>query len=492
MKNMTKQEKTQYLIIIAVSAALLLAAVLFFALNSQSTDAERLETGTYEAGISIESVDVSGLTIAEAQPLVQKKAEEMLEALAVSYRVDGETYVVSAYEMGACIDYSAVLGRAMLEGNTTEAETMDYPLAVSVDYDTTKASLDAQGVYYNQAPVDARITVETDNNESKLSCSGKLQSVEHQDGRMVDAEALAKQVCEEAVQKGEKTVIEVQPQVVPATVTLADIEGSTALMAEFTTKFSSSSYNRRYNIWKMASVVNGVCLQPGEEWSINEAAGPRTVELGWKLAPGITDGAYSDQAGGGICQVSTTLYNAVLRADMEIVARRHHSWPSDYVSVGLDATISTGGPDFVFKNPYEVPVYVIVTTDAESARTIKVSVYGPEMEYKIDYQSEVTKKIDPGLVETTIDPSLAPGTSEQLKPTKTGMVVNVYKCRYDKQTGEQVSKELSYTDTYRAYAGLIAYGPSPTPTLPVESVPDNTPVQSAAAPQESQEELTAP
>ncbi|HBU13224.1 MAG TPA: vanomycin resistance protein VanB, partial [Clostridiales bacterium] len=100
------------------------------------------------------------------------------------------------------------------------------------------------------------------------------------------------------------------------------------------------------NIWKMSDIINGVKVEPGETWSINEEAGPRTYNLGWQGAPGISDGEYKEEAGGGICQVSSTLYNAVLRAELEIVERKHHSWPLDYIDGGLDATISTGAPDF--------------------------------------------------------------------------------------------------------------------------------------------------
>ena len=96
-------------------------------------------------------------------------------------------------------------------------------------------------------------------------------------------------------------------------------------------------------------------------------------------APGISNGEYQEEAGGGICQVSSTLYGSILRAEVKVVDRTHHSWPLTYVDGGLDATISTGAPDFKIQNNYDIPIYIVATCDG-SARTIEVSIYGPKFE----------------------------------------------------------------------------------------------------------------
>lgn len=95
-------------------------------------------------------------------------------------------------------------------------------------------------------------------------------------------------------------------------------------------------------------------------------------------AAGISDGQYVDEPGGGICQVSSTLYIALIKSEVEIVTRSHHSWPLSYVPTGLDATISTGGPDFVYRNNYDTPIAVVVTVDGKDERSITVKVHGPK------------------------------------------------------------------------------------------------------------------
>ena len=215
-------------------------------------------------------------------------------------------------------------------------------------------------------------------------------------------------------------------EVMKPEVTVEDLQDLYCKQGTFKTTFHSSNSNRRFNIWKMASIINGIVVEPGQTWSINEEAGPRTQGRGWKLAAGISNGQYEQEAGGGICQCSTTLYNACLRTEMTIVDRSHHSWPSDYVDEGLDATISTGSPDFKFKNPYDTPVIICAECSASDGY-IQVSIYCPKMDHKLDFTSEVVSRSYSGKRTNISDPSLPAGTEHMVIKEHPRVVANVYK-----------------------------------------------------------------
>ncbi len=195
----------------------------------------------------------------------------------------------------------------------------------------------------------AEIVVNTTKDEDTLQLNGSLTITEESIGREVDDEKLLTAIQEKLAANDLESQIVAELSETHPTLTKAQLEENCQLMGSYSTKFKDSKFERRYNIWRMGTVVNGVVLQPGEKWSINDAAGPRTSETGWKDAAGINNGKYVEEPGGGICQVSSTLYIALLKSEMKIVTRSHHSWPLSYVPVGLDATISTGGPDFVFR-----------------------------------------------------------------------------------------------------------------------------------------------
>jgi len=485
-KKTGNQDKNRIIVIFSVAAVLILAAVIWSVVTlSGPTQEEILQEGVYEEGVYIAGINVSGKTIEQAEPLVRAQAEMLLSQLSASYSVLGEEYTLTAYELGASIDLNAVLKEAMLYKKTKEEEelgkTITFEIKPKVDVEKIRTTLEEYKVIYNTEPVEASIKVHTDQNTDNLSCTGHVEYTESAVGIKVDSAPLAERIRAAVEENAEPMPLVVEPEITEPKMSLEDVQKNCTLMAEFETTFKDSGYGRRFNIWKMSTVVNGLVLQPGEQWSINEAAGPRTAEMGWANAPGINNAGYVDEPGGGICQVSTTLYNALIRSEVEIVERKHHSWPSKYVDVGLDATISTGGPDLIISNPYEYPIAVIVNTDAKDDRQVKVSVYGPEMEYRVDFESKIVKETVPGPQETTFDPELSPGTSKEVKPRKIGLVAEIYKHWYDKTTGEEIREaELYYTDTYREFPGTIAYGPSPSPspspspvTTPTQTAPDD-------------------
>ena len=151
--------------------------------------------------------------------------------------------------------------------------------------------------------------------------------------------------------------VELLAKSTPALVTYEDIKQINGVLGAKETDIGGTS-NRHSNVALAASRINGTVLRPGETFSYNKTVGPRSVECGFKEAPEIVKGVLKPGVGGGVCQVSSTLFNAVLRSNLKIVDRSHHAFPVHYVSPGLDATVVDGDIDFRFQNDTASPVYI--------------------------------------------------------------------------------------------------------------------------------------
>jgi vancomycin resistance protein YoaR len=205
-------------------------------------------------------------------------------------------------------------------------------------------------------------------------------------GLVVDTDAIFTEVVSQ-VQSDSYGIITPPVQVTPAAVTLADIKSQTQLIASWSSSFGGSShygYNRNYNVAMMSSLLNGSVIDPGEEWSVNDTAGPRNATTartyGWKEASGIENGGYTPQYGGGVCQLGSTTFNAAIRSGLTVTEHWHHSIPSDYVPIGLDATLNSpvgnsGGKDLKLKNETPYTIYLVSYINPTD-RNVTVEFYG--------------------------------------------------------------------------------------------------------------------
>lgn len=228
------------------------------------------------------------------------------------------------------------------------------------------------------------------------------------------------------------------------------------LLSDFSTSFTSSNSNRSTNITLAAEKINGVVLMPGETFSYNETVGKRTAAAGFKSAPAYSNGEVVQEIGGGICQVSSTLYNAVLYANLEVTDRSNHCFKPSYVKPGLDATVSWGAPDFKFVNNRNYPIKILCDT---SGKILHMYIYGlkTSSDYKIELEADVISTVYPKTVYKT-DSSLSSGQSKVIQSPSNGCVTASYKILYD-QNGNFVDKILISKDTYNAHNKIIAVGP---------------------------------
>lgn len=242
------------------------------------------------------------------------------------------------------------------------------------------------------------------------------------------------------------------------------------LLATFSTRFDGSNYNRNTNIKLAAKKVNGTVILPGEKFSFNTIVGSRTIEAGFKEGTAYIGGKVVPDVGGGVCQVSSTIYNTALLANMQIVERSNHMFTTGYVAASRDATVYYGSLDFVFKNSRKYPIKMVASANGG---VCKVSIYGikEEKEYEVIIQSKITSYINP----TTIykeDPTLEEGKEIVEQTAITGCRSEGYKIL--KLNGKIVSQTLLSKDTYKSRNKIVRRGTKKTTTTPTKPANENT------------------
>jgi len=242
-------------------------------------------------------------------------------------------------------------------------------------------------------------------------------------------------------------------------------------LSEMTTSFNASLVGRTKNVKKAADYIGTLVLMPGEKFSYNGAVGERTVERGFAYGTIYTSGGTEDGLGGGICQVSSTIYAAALRADMQINERRNHTYIVSYVPKGEDATVVWGSTDFRFTNNTDMPIRLEMSYDKS---TVSAKIYGTAAKKK-------TVKLETNILSTvpfeTVyqdDPTLAPGETKVKNNGFTGYTTETYRVVY--VNGIEVSRSLENKSVYRKLDKVILQGPAvSTPSdVPTSGNPGQT------------------
>lgn len=248
----------------------------------------------------------------------------------------------------------------------------------------------------------------------------------------------------------------------------------TGTLYSFSTKYNASKTNRAANVALAASKMDGYILAPGDIFSYNDVVGKRTAKNGFKNAPVYENGKSVDGIGGGVCQVSTTLYSAVLFADLEIVSRTNHSLPVSYVPLGQDATVVDGAIDFKFKNNTNYPVKVAASAKG-GVLTIALLGTEPESPKTVKLDHKTISTVAPTRKETN-DPSLPAGTE---------------KITYKGQTGYTVTSTKTVTQNGKSETQSL--GKSVYKMVPIEvSIGTGTAAQTATVPKDIPKATSSP
>ncbi len=239
-------------------------------------------------------------------------------------------------------------------------------------------------------------------------------------------------------------------------------------LSTFTTYLNAGNAPRTSNIRLAASIINGTVLLPGEVFSYNGVVGQRTTERGFKQAGAYVQGRLVDEVGGGICQMSTTLYGGVVRANLKIVERRNHSMTVAYVPVGQDATVNWGTTDLKFENNTPYPIQI---NAEQSGGYVKVTILGTKTdENTVSFESRVLSTT-PFSVKKVVNNSLAPGARKVVMEGHTGYSAESYRVIKDKD-GKEISRTVEATSKYSKADQIVEVGPSGTSNQPADT---NTP-----------------
>ncbi|MGI6160642.1 MAG: VanW family protein [Christensenellales bacterium] len=478
-KRKVAKKKLVLAIVAVLAVALVFIGISLFKSNHLSDDErqELLATGTFHEGISIDGIDVSGMTIAQASPEIEAGMARRLDEININMSHAGSHFTLTSADFSISDNIDEVMEEAMLLGregsvmsvsaevDAIKREGREFTTEYTVDEASIAQRLSGVAAQINSEPVDASVEVDKDKIKEWFTF------VEEQNGVDVEEAALLGAVKGQ-IQSKNYGDIEVPVIEIPAQISIEDLKAKVVLRGTATTSFANSPYNRAervFNVKKATDMVNGHVLKPGEEFSTNTVLGRRTYALGWQPAPAYVQGGSEDQAGGGVCQVSSTMYAAVLKSDLEIVYRRAHSRRVGYIGGGLDATINTDTIDFKYKNHTDSDVYIFCWTD--NSKKLHFEIYGvplPDEYDEIRLSSEQTGTVEPsGEMLITVDNSKPPGYEETTVQRRSGSIFKSYKHYY--KNGVEVREPEFIAETkYMAYNGTKIMGP-PKPPEPVET-----------------------
>lgn len=420
-------------------------------------------------GIFVDGVHVGDLTIEEARSLLGGDASDMGNAFSVTVSIGNKTWVIDPTNVPAKRDLGNVLEKAYAIGrtNTTAIHTtLRTPFRERADAAvalrqngvnlTTTASYDREALRAKVAEIAQYVTREPVNAEiQSFDYNTRTFSfTQSSPGVTLDQDALFEKLCA-ALDRWEKGVtVTVDPVIIEPEISTEKLASSFSLIAAYTTETTSDS-NRNTNIRLACEAINGTAMMPGDVFSFNEATGQRTTAKGYKSAGAIAAGQSIEEVGGGICQVSSTLFNAVARANLEIVSRSPHAWPSTYVNIGEDATVNWPNLDFKFKNNTSSPVFVITYY---KDRRMSAEIWGVSLGdgVSIDLESTVVQTMNPPAeTKYVYNPNMPYGESKTTVKARTGYVVETYKVW--KKDGVETRRELFHKSTYKSYQQVVEY-----------------------------------
>ncbi len=280
-------------------------------------------------------------------------------------------------------------------------------------------------------------------------------------GRKIDMQEAATAIP--ALRSGEPAELKLVPLLPEVTLEQLNNQLFNYTLAQFTTAYSQKDRGRSANVALAAKKIDGVVLAPGETFSFNEVVGPRTAAAGFSSAPVFENGETVQGLGGGVCQVSSTLYSAVLYADLEIVSRKNHSMTVAYVPKGQDATVSYGSIDFKFKNSTAYPIKILASA-SEGKMSVSIQGTKPEAQKTVKIVNNVVEEKTPTIKEIR-DESLNVGVKKVLSSGKTGYTVTSSRIVY--VGGNEIKNERLGTSVYKMVPKQVVIGaklPQPTPT----------------------------
>lgn len=431
----------------------------------ESLPQSQLADNTFYKGVVVEGVDLGGMTMEEAAAELKDVEQTLGADCRVTMNYEGKSWELTKDDLTFTYDTEEVLREAYDYARSEEDEAervrmiaeletqpKTFSITASPEMAGLKEKLTELTKELNQAAQNATV-------KSFDASSETFTFTEGQNGRQVDVDALAASV--ESVLKNERTgSVTIPVKEEPYTVAAADLKANMKKIGVYSTKSTNTS-NGNHNMKLAMQAMNGTVVGPGETFSYFDKVGSCSKQDGYLQANAIVNGKLVPSYGGGICQTSTTLYGAVLRANGEIVERSSHSIKSTYCPVGQDAAVSYGALDFKFKNTTNYPMYLYTTMEG---KTLTATIYGyqsPEYD-KIEITSQQTEVIPAtSTPKYTVDKSMAKGTMRLDAKAREGYRAAAQRVYY--KDGKVVKTEKLPNSYYRPAPAYYSIGPDTDP-----------------------------
>lgn len=462
-----------------------------------------VENNTFCDGITLDGVPIGGSTYDEVIEMYYRNINDLFGNICYSVNYGNMTYIVDSSAFGFSTNIESVLTEAFRIGRESDtdflanynkrlqvaSEGLNLTAEISIDEEKLGDFIDKIATQFDTPAVEPYITLRNlqgggkpgvgvggssqDVYATQILKIGKIEIAEaifHNGsaGMVVNRETLKQHILDEYQAGNYSTEIVPDFEQVLPTSTADELKDNFGRLSMAYTDFESSGTNRTRNVQKAAALLNCIEMVPGEELTYNTILGPRTEADGWLQAAGISGGKeYVDSPGGGICQVSSTLYNALLIVgpNIEITNRSHHSIPSSYIALGLDATVSSYGPDLAWVNNSDSSYFLISYADV-NAKRIYCCVYGVKSSegYTYKMRSELIETEEPEAPLMVAEPLWPKGYQVYTITPRNRYVVDVYRDVYD-ASGNKIDTEYMYRDVYKSVRGEIHYGTG-DPSLP--------------------------
>lgn len=525
-----KRSAVPLLSVLTVLLLLLVGGFMVFLFLDKQPEPEPKRLGA----VTVAGVDLSGMTLEEATGALEQATCDTYSQMDMVILVDDAEYALTPSQTGVRLDIDGILTDAFAGRGVDTLDYLDLNMQVLEDRlseldSTYNAAASKTVCLYDGQTRQITVTVGTPQTGLDISAlraqileayrTNKFrvrQDCSRQEPESVDLDALFAEYSIPAVD----AVMDMQTFEVTAesngqtfdleaartayyslgygesmTIDLVDVlpevtaqELSSLLyrdvLAEYKTKHTWDD-NRTENLRLACKAVNGLILMPGEQFRYNAALGERTTAKGYKPAGAYVNGETVDTVGGGICQVSSTLYYCTLIADLQIDKRQPHSYVSSYMPMGMDATVSWGGPDFWFTNNTRFPLRIEAWVQDGY---VHVKLIGTdEKDYYVQMEYELLETVGYDTVYQELPPDNEKGLldGDVMTTPYTGYKVKTYKLRYSKETGELISRDFEANSNYKKRDKVICKIVDPNaPTDPTEPVEPADPTQPTEPPTE--------
>lgn len=433
--------------------------------HGKETEASAIEESTFQASdISVNGISLKGMTRSEAKAAIEKEYPWKVTITYNGESIDAENLIDTDLD-------------AFLDGICTGKAEGEYTFAVEDSEDLQSAAAEAA------ADAAAKWDVKAKNGSISEydAATDKFLFADGTPGKAVNQEKLIKDLVEAATSGNYDAVIRAEVDESQPELSAANAKEQYKTLSTFTTE-TTANEKRNTNVKLAARAINGTIVQPGEEFSFNKVVGQRTAEKGYQEAAAYSGGEVVQEPGGGVCQVSSTLYNAVVFAGLKTTERHAHTYEPSYVTPGEDAMVSYdgyAGPDLRFVNNSKTAVGIKA---AYSNQTLTVSIYGnPILEdgVTVSMHSEKIKELDPPTPTYVEDPTLEPGVEVVAKAATPGSRWQTK--LITKKNGQVVSDVLLHNSTYTGKAATIKRNTSGTVAATESASADASAASSEAA-----------